>query len=470
MTASLPGGGLTVTDSLARETPERETVSVLVVDHEPDARRCLERTLRTRCALLKTAESIAMAEALRHQRRFDVMIIDIGLPGIEWLEQLRQHDHRSEVILTAARADLDLAIRALRAGASDFVLKPLRPPQIHRILDRCLERRRLARANDARRASIGHLPDMEGMVGTSTAMRDICDIVKRVAPTPSTVLVEGESGTGKELVARSVHRHSARRGPFVPVNCGAISAELLESELFGHTRGAFTGAAQAREGLFTFAHAGTLFLDEIAEMPLAMQAKLLRVLEERKVRPVGSDEEVPVDVRVIAATNRNLANEVAHGNFREDLYYRLNVVTITMPPLRERLADIGELARNISEKLSLELGFPGIPFSHEDLRCMQAYEWPGNVRELKNVIERCMLLGKLPGDCCGSTGGFQAASADSRGRGGYPLDWTLEQVHKQHMLRVLKSVGGNKSEAARRLGVSRKTMERKLRAWLQADR
>jgi two-component system NtrC family response regulator len=290
-------------------------------------------------------------------------------------------------------------------------------------------------------------------------------VVKRVAPTASMVLIEGETGTGKELVAGAIHALSGRSGPFVPVNCGSISPELLESELFGHTKGAFTSAHSSREGLFSYAQDGTLFLDEISEMSLAMQAKLLRALEEKRVRPVGADREVPVNARVIAATNRQLAIEMSEGNFREDLFFRLNVLAIMVPPLREHSDDIPALASHFSSLLASELGVEPIPFAHEDIVQMQAYGWPGNVRELKNVIERSLLLGKLPGDFFAGTAASMKAGAGEHGVQGMPLSWSLDEVEKHHMLRVLESSAGNKSRAARSLGVSRKTLERKLKSW-----
>jgi len=279
------------------------------------------------------------------------------------------------------------------------------------------------------------------------------------------VLVEGETGTGKELVARAIHKQSGRKGAFVAVNCGSISSELLESELFGHTRGAFTGAHAAREGLFNYANNGTIFLDEIGELPLPLQANLLRVLEEKRVRPVGSDREVEVSCRVIAATNVPLADQVQQGAFREDLYYRLNVLRIVVPPLRDRLEDIPALAHYFGETLASEIGVAPVPFGHNDFVHMQGYDWPGNVRELKNVIERSLLLGRLPSDCCHGAADAPAVRTRSQDAGGFPLGWTLSEVEKQHMLRVLDSVEGNKSEAARRLGISRKTLDRKLQAW-----
>jgi transcriptional regulator with PAS, ATPase and Fis domain len=278
---------------------------------------------------------------------------------------------------------------------------------------------------------------------------------------PSTVLVQGESGTGKELAAQAIHRLSGRSGSFVPINCGAMHAELLESELFGHVKGAFTGAVKAREGLFSYADGGTLFLDEIGEMPLAMQTRLLRVMEERAVRPVGGNRETPIDVRIIAATNRELKAEVDEGNFREDLYYRLNVLSIRMPALRERIQDLRELIDHFATKIASDLGVPVPQISDSELQRLSEYPWPGNIRELKNVIERCLLLSHQPSQSlpgCSQVVEVGKGSADEE-------DLTLAAVERRHILRVLEMEGGNKSAAARQLGVSRKTLERKCQAW-----
>jgi two-component system NtrC family response regulator len=450
-----------------RMAPVRRSSAVLVVDDEPGMRNFLQKALEQECALVEAADSVETAEELRQRYHFDLLIVDIRLPGqsgVEWLEALRDQEVTTDVIVMTAYADLETSIAALRSGASDFLLKPFRVEQMMTAVRRCLERRRMARENfllkrEARPEGI------EGIVGASPAISEMCAVVQRVAPTASTVLIEGETGTGKELVARAIHALSGRDGPFVPVNCGSISPELLESELFGHTKGAFTSAHSSREGLFSYARDGTLFLDEISEMSLAMQAKLLRALEEKRVRPVGADREVPVNARVIAATNRQLASEMNEGNFREDLFFRLNVLAIMVPPLREHPDDIPALAEHFSAMLSGDLGVAPIPFAHEDVVQMQAYSWPGNVRELKNVIERSLLLGKLPGDF------FAVAAAGPAGEGegvGLPLTWSVDQVEKHHILRVLESSAGNKSKAARSLGVSRKTLERKLKSWTES--
>lgn len=438
--------------------------SILIVDDELGMRNFLQKSLVRECGLVETADSVESAEALRQRCHFDLIIMDIRLPGqsgVEWIEQLRESGIQTDVIFMTAFADMETAIQALRAGATDFILKPFRVEQMLASVKNCMEKQRLTRDNFVLQRQLEQFYEMDGIIGTSDSIKEVCSVIKRVAPSPTTLLIEGESGTGKELAARALHEFSARKGAFVPINCGSISPDLLESELFGHVKGAFTGAHQSRQGLFNYASSGTLFLDEIGEMPLAMQAKLLRVLEERAIRPVGSEREVSIDVRIIAATNRDLESEVEKGNFREDLFYRLNVVSIRMPSLFERKEDIPLLARYFSETLSAQLGVEPIPFNHEDLIGLQSYGWPGNIRELKNIIERSLLLGKTPLSCLHKNSNSKSEKFDTN----YPDNWSMQDVEKHHMQSVLKSVDGNKSEAARRLGVSRKTLERKFQAW-----
>lgn len=438
--------------------------SVLIVDDEPGIRSFLQRGLQKYFGLVETAENAAAAEILHERCYFDLIIADIRLPGrtgVEWVTELREQGTATGVIFMTAYADLETAIAALRAGAEDFIMKPFRMEQMMASVKRYMDRQKMQRENFVLRRQVDHIFDKSGMVGECELIKNLCQVIKRVAPMPSTVLIEGESGTGKELAARAIHEWSGRVGSFVPVNCGAISAELLESELFGHIKGAFTGAHQAREGLFTYANEGTLFLDEIGEMPLSMQAHLLRVLEERTVRPVGSNKEVPVAVRIIAATNRDLSEQVKNGQFREDLYYRLNVLSIRMPSLRERLEDIPQLTAHFSKSLASELGVEPPQLSQADLACLRNYDWPGNVRELKNVIERCLLLNSSPSQCL-SKPSLSDDPADSKSEGDA---LQLDQVEKHHILRVLEGEGGNKSAAARLLGISRKTLERKVQAW-----
>ena len=445
-----------------------QAFSVLVVDDEAGMRSFLERTLKPRCGLVEVVGDVESAIELMARLHFDLIVLDIALPGksgVEWLHELREGGFNGDVILITAFADMDTAIKALRGGASDFILKPFRVDQMLNSIKRCFERARLARENFVLRRELAELgAEVDGLVGHSLAIQHLRGLIKRIAPMPTTVLLQGESGTGKEVTARALHQMSARAArPFVPVNCGAITAELIESELFGHVKGAFTGASDSRNGLFYYAHGGTLFLDEIAELPLLMQTKLLRVLEERKVRPVGSEKEVPVDVRIITATNRELAGEVAAGRFRQDLYYRLAVVDIAIPPLRNRREDVADLVAHFMGLLSTQLGVAPLALTREVLKGMAAYHWPGNVRELKNFLERSLILGFFPIEALAAACGFVPEVATDSGE---MLDQlSLAEVEKRHVLRVLDMVSGNKSEAARRLGVSRKTLERKCLEW-----
>jgi DNA-binding NtrC family response regulator len=442
-------------------------VAILVIDDETGMRNFLLRTLEKDYALVETAADIDEAEQLRQRCHFDLIIADNRLPrisGAEWLQQMRKQDHDTDVILITGYGDMDVAISALRGGASDFILKPFRAEEIKQAIERCLATRSQIRdAFVAQRTTTNASANQAStqFIGDNPAIKQLGQVVQRIAPTQSTVLIQGETGTGKELIAQSIHELSGRSGPFVPVNCGSISPDLLESELFGHTKGAFTGAYSAHQGLCYFADNGTLFLDEIAEMPLPMQAKLLRMLETHAVRPVGSEREVGVDCRIVAATNRNLEEQVHNGLFREDLFYRLNVLTLEVPALRQRLSDIPLLTKYLINKLAKELGIPPYPISTQDIRQLQNYHWPGNVRELRNVLERTLLLGQLP---------IELLSADNQINGNdsefvVPAGWTLREVERRYLLDTLEFVEGNKSEAARRLGISRKTIERKLIEW-----
>ena len=447
--------------------PSLKQKAVLIIDDEPGIRNFLQKGMEKRFGLVELADDIPTAIALTERCNFDLIIADIRLPGqsgVEWVTQLREQGGTMAVIFITAHASVDTAIDALRAGAADFILKPFRMDQIMSSVERCMDRQQLQRENVVLRREVEQLHD-SGMVGQCQTMKHVCGVIKRIAPMPTTVLIEGESGTGKELAARAIHQWSGRSGSFVPINCGAITAELMESELFGHVKGAFTGAHQVREGLFTYANNGTLFLDEIGEMPLPMQVHLLRVLEEQTIRPVGSNREVPVDVRIIAATNRDLSEEVEQGNFRQDLYYRLNVVTVRMPTLRERLEDIPDLVEFFMQKMSSDMGVPPHQMGNRELVQLRSYSWPGNVRELKNVIERCLLLDQAPDQC------LKGISATGEVPG--LIDGSdvllLEEIEKRHILKVLDMEGGNKSAAARLLGVSRKTLERKVQAWRSAE-
>ncbi len=434
--------------------------SVLIVDDEPGMQSFMQRALSSRCGVADCAGSIEQARPMVSRSHYDLIVLDIALPGvsgIDWLHELRHEGYAGDVVLMTAYADLDTAIDALRAGAADFLLKPFSLAQVLNAIQRCFERSSLARENFVLRREVStNSADIEGVIGQSDAMFKVCERLKRIAPTPATVLLCGESGTGKEVAARALHRMSPRaNGPFVPVNCAAISAELIESELFGHVKGAYTGAAQSREGLFYYARGGTLFLDEISELPLAAQAKLLRALEERRIRPVGSEQEIAVDVRVIAATNRDLKAEVAAQRFRPDLYYRLQVLEVTLPPLRDRPEDIPLLVDHFMTLLTPNLGVPPLSLDPRTLARMADYDWPGNVRELRNLVERSLILGWFD---IGSEPEVGVAAISGHAE-------TLEAVEKRHILAVLAASDGNKSEASRRLGISRKTMDRKCQAW-----
>lgn len=457
-----------LSESTLPGTHEREAgkrlSSVLIVDDEPGILSFLQKGLAAQFSLVEVAHDADAADALIVRCHFDLIISDIRLPGrsgVEWVNQLREQDQTTSVIFMTAHADMQTAITALRAGASDFILKPFRMEQMQAAVNRCMERQRLQKENFLLRRQIAQLNEDSGIIGTCDLILGVCEVIKRVAPMPSTVLIQGESGTGKELAAHAIHKFSGRSGSFVPINCGAMQADLLESELFGHAKGAFTGAIKAREGLFSYANGGTLFLDEIGEMPLAMQTRLLRVMEDRKVRPVGGNRETPVDVRILAATNRDLKAEVDKGHFREDLFYRLNVLSIRMPALRERIPDLPVLIEHFATSIAADLGVPLPQISAAEIQRLAQYDWPGNIRELKNVIERCLLLSHQPSQ--GLTG--CSAVTVPGGLQGDDDDLSLETVERTHILRVLGMEGGNKSAAARRLGVSRKTLERKCQAW-----
>ncbi|MFN3984601.1 MAG: sigma-54-dependent transcriptional regulator [Rhodocyclaceae bacterium] len=434
--------------------------AILVVDDEEGMRSFLERALRPRCAWVETAADVEQARLLMERRHFDLIVLDIALPGksgLAWLHELREQGVGTDVVLITAFADLESAIDALRAGAADFILKPFRCDQILNAIKNCFQRATLARENYVLRRELSvRGSEATGLVGDSEAMNHLRAVLQRVAPTPSTVLLQGESGTGKEVVARALHDMSPRRErSFVPVNCAAIPSELIESELFGHVKGAFTGAAGNRNGLFYYANGGTLFLDEISELPLAMQSRLLRVLEERRIRPVGSEREIPVDVRVVAASNRDLEAALRAGGFREDLYYRLAVVDLAVPPLRARLDDIPELLAHFVALLSQRLGVAPLVAGEAVVAALRGYHWPGNVRELRNFVERSLILGSFALDgLCGPTLAGPAERTDVP-------EFSLEEVERRHILAALDACAGNRNEAARRLGVSRKTLDRK---------
>ncbi|HSQ69123.1 MAG TPA: sigma-54 dependent transcriptional regulator [Steroidobacteraceae bacterium] len=420
----------------------------------------LRRSMAADLAVLEVVEDFAAAERLLPRCHFDLVIVECPSEhhaAIAWIATLRDSADPPRIVATGEnRPALESA--ALGAGAQDFLPLPLDARSLRRLLDDAAGDRARARplAPQVRRGA--RRPATE-LIGDSAAISRVREIVRRVAPTPATVLIEGQTGTGKELVARLLHSESGRRGPFVPVNCGAIPPELMESELFGHSKGAFTGAHQLREGLFVAARGGTLFLDEVSEMRGDLQVKLLRVLEEGAIRPVGTDRELPIDVRIVASAQPGLREGVRNRSFREDLYYRLNVVHIALPGLRERSEDIPALVEYLMGRVAEEFGMDPVRLDDSQLARLCRRPWPGNVRELRNLVERTILMGSLPQTEIPEAGAETGLDANPAG---YPIEWTLEQVKQAHIARVLASQGGNRTAAARQLGVSRKTLERRL--------
>lgn len=444
---------------------EQATLRILVVDDQEDMREFLRDILAERGYPVETAADGPEALRALDGGGFHLVISDIRMPGMDGVTLLdrikAEPGFTPFVILITAFGDVDDTVRLLDRGAYDYVIKPFKLEQILVAVRRAERELRLRRRVEELEGRVAVERSFHGLLGKSPAMERIFSVIEKVAPADGSVLIEGETGTGKELVARALHRVSPRAGgPCVPINCAAIPEGLLESELFGHVRGAFTGADRDKVGLFREAEGGTLFLDEIGELPLGLQAKLLRAIQERQIKPVGSNRQTHFDVRVVAASNRNLLDEAREGRFREDLYYRLSTFRLRVPPLRERREDIPLLV----EELALRHGSRGreVTFSPEVLRAFLDYGWPGNVRELENAVERCLYvcdggvvrLGDLPEEIL---------------QGLRPREefcWSgirpLAEVERDYIRYVLERCGGNKVQAAQRLGVDRKTIQRKL--------
>jgi DNA-binding NtrC family response regulator len=440
-------------------------MSLLVVGRRSAADEPLRRSLRNALAMVEFAETVADAGRLLPRCHFDCIVVEAGSaldPALAWIEELRR-DGFARSVCVAAASDAALSDARVRVGADAVLPLPLDLKSLQRVLTtQATPVPGQAAAAAVTRGGGAHAPRVQ-LVGQSALIRQLRDIVERVAPTPATVLIEGQTGTGKELVARLLHERSGRRGAFIPVNCGAIPPDLMETELFGHAKGAFTGAHQQREGLFLAAKGGTLFLDEISEMRGDLQVKLLRALEESRIRPVGADREVPIDVRIVASAQPGLREQVQQRRFRQDLYYRLNVVHVMLPGLRERPEDVQMLFEHFMQRAADEFGMAPVTLDEAQFARLRAREWPGNVRELRNFVERTVLMGGPPLDEAGDDlpGPVAAADADAA-TAAYPLDWTLEQVKQAHILRVLALNAGNRSATARQLAVSRKTLERRL--------
>ncbi len=430
--------------------------SILVIDDEPGMRHFLTKILTPRCKHVDQAASASEAAKILDNQQFDLIILDNIMPGktgLEWVREQRQIGLFADTILITAYADLETAILALRTGVADFVLKPFRANQILNAVARALDRKNLRRENYLLRHALA--ADVSGargrLLGRSVAIRQVQTMLERLAPLPTPVLFTGASGTGKEVAARTLHSMSERADkPFVAVNCAAISPDRLAEELFGLVE----ENEQRRDGLFLYADGGTLFLDEVAQMPDAVQAALLRVLEDQRVRPVGAEREIPLNLRFLFATNADLTAAVESGQIRADLYHRINVLSIQMPTLKERAEDIVELTHHFMTQFATALGMPALDLNEETLLKFSRYEWPGNVRELRNLIERSVILGEFPEEFSGSSPITGAPAMES-----------LELVTQRHIIHILDACSGNRAEAARRLGVSRKTIDRKLATW-----
>jgi DNA-binding NtrC family response regulator len=452
---------------------------ILVVDDEPNMRRILASNLRQDQHQIWEADGVTEAQRALATNDLDVVITDQKMPdgeGLAVLAAAREIDPTLPVILLTAVASIELAVESMRQGAFDFLTKPFQPEVVRATVRRACERTRLLRENILLKDAVVRLEGTSEIYGDSAAMHDVRDRIARVAPTPATVLITGETGTGKELVARAIHRNSPRTSkPFVAINCAAFTETLLESELFGHEKGAFTGADRQRQGLFEAAHEGTLFLDEAGEMSLAAQAKLLRVLMDGQVLRVGSTRPRRVDVRVLVATHRNLEQRVKEGLFREDLFYRLAVVPIHIPPLRERREDIAALSEVFCAQIATELKMPKRRLTAEAQASLQQYRFPGNLRELRNLIERAYILTSNPEIGPADLPITQKELAPTNGNGAahlngisipftdqFDLTGVLENAEKQLILRTLNSTHGAQAEAARRMGLSRSALAYKL--------
>lgn len=434
-----------------------QSFAILIVDDEEGICNFLNRALSKLYTKVDFASCTREADKLREQQLYDLMIVDINMPhtsGIDWVSSLEDGDKRPEVIFITGFADLENTVAAVRLGACDFILKPFRLDQITTAIERIFNRLKLTRENYILQRRLTDDQQSYNILGKSSVIEAVNRLIAQVAPSNASILIEGETGTGKELAAAQLHQLSNREGPFVPINCAAISPELIESELFGHIKGAFTGATQARQGLFSYANGGTIFLDEISEMPLSLQGKLLRVLQESRIRPVGTEREKSIDVRIVAASNKPLGEQVEQGHFRADLFYRLNVLPLELPPLRQRLEDIELLVSYFNQQLSHQLALPQITINKQDISCMRDYHWPGNIRELRNLIERSILLNSSPSSL------LNPQKDDNSS--GYPHHWSLEQVELEHLTKVLAHCDNNKTQAAQVLGITRKTIERKL--------
>jgi DNA-binding NtrC family response regulator len=439
--------------------------SILIVEDEDLMRELLSKILEGENYRIYQAPSAEDALRVLQDQPIDLVLTDLrlkGMNGLQLLTEARAHDPEIVVVVMTAYASVETAVEAMRKGAYDYITKPFINDEIRVMLRRALNQRHLSRENRHLKRELRERYRFENIVGTSEAMEKVYRLIEKVSAISTNVLIFGETGTGKELVARAIHYNSERaERPFVAVNCGALTESLLESELFGHVKGAFTGAIANREGFFRKADKGTLFLDEISEVTHALQVKLLRAVQEREVIPVGGREPVKFDLRLIAATNKNLEDEVRKGLFREDLFYRINVITVPLPPLRERKEDIPLLVHHFLQKYAQRLGKPSIRISREAMQILANYDWPGNVRELENMVERTVAL--CEGDIIETTDLPEKLMRVRIAVREIDQDEvTLDALEEEHIKKVLLKVNGDKVKAAQILGINLSTLYRKL--------
>ena len=433
---------------------------ILVVDDEAAMRESLKDWLMEDGYEVGLAAGGEEAIAIAQEKGFEVVLLDLKMPGMDGLETLKRFkeiDLEADIIMMTAYATVDTAVQAMKEGAFDYLVKPFDPDEVEMQIKKIVAHKDLVLENILLRKKLEETYQFDEIIGKSAVMQEVFDLISRVAPTDSTVLITGESGTGKELIARAIHGNSNRcYMPFIAVSCGALPDSLLESELFGYEKGAFTGAEHTKKGRFEMAHKGTLFLDEIGDISLKTQVDLLRVLQQKEVQRLGGEDVIEVDVRILAATNRDLSRAIQENRFREDLYYRLNVIAIKVPPLSERKEDIPLLADAFVRKYCLEMNKEEIKIGGPALKLLMDYDWPGNVRELENIIERALVIGQ-----------GKEISADDlpfsrKELGPETFPKALKMMEKMHIQRILEATGWNVSQAARELDIDRQTLYNKI--------
>ena len=441
---------------------------ILIVDDEKVMRDSCRRVLSKEDYAVETASSGEIALKMARKVPFDLILLDVKMPGMNGIDALRsfkEQDPDMVVVMITGYPDVETAVKAIKLGAYDYISKPFTPQELRLIVERALEKRSLILENEYLRRQLGSKNQSDPIIGKSKAMQRVFEMVRRVAPTDNTVLIVGESGTGKELIARAIHNLSLRKDKeFVAVDCGALVETLLESELFGHVKGSFTGATQTKHGSLELANGGTFFFDEVANLSLNMQSKLLRVIQEREIKPVGSEKRIPIDLRILAATNQDLRKAIQEKTFREDLYYRLSVFPIRLPSLKKRKEDIPLLVEHFVKKHNKKKGKPAVKVPEETMELLMQYLWPGNIRELENTIERGLILTDndiiLPGDLP-----WYIREEESK-EGLLSIGFsTLQEMEAQYIGYVLGKTNWNRSKAARILSIDRKTLHNKIRKY-----